>query len=111
MRSCEAGKDLGRDPFPSWPHSQEFFIEEEQAVLHKDLLSLENLSRNEIEGLLRLALDLKLRLTVGEKLSHLTGQRLVLLFYEPRNRTRVSFAQAAYLGGAEVISVTPTPAA
>lgn len=75
-------------------------------MLHKDLLSLENLSRNEIEGLLRLALDLKLRLTVGEKLSHLTGQRLVLLFYEPSTRTRVSFAQAAYLGGAEVISVT-----
>ncbi|NLG86819.1 MAG: aspartate carbamoyltransferase catalytic subunit [Firmicutes bacterium] len=74
-------------------------------MLHKDLLSLEDLSRSEIETLLKLSLDLKLRLKQGEKLTHLKGQRLVLLFYEPSTRTRVSFAQAAYLGGAEVISV------
>jgi aspartate carbamoyltransferase catalytic subunit len=74
-------------------------------VLHKDLLSLEDLSRSEIENLLKLSLDLKLRLKRGERLTHLAGERLVLMFYEPSTRTQVSFAQAAYLGGAEVISV------
>lgn len=75
-------------------------------MLHKDLLSLEDLSRSEIESILNLSLDLKLRLNRGERLTHLTGQRLVQLFYEPSTRTQVSFAQAAYLGGAQVITVS-----
>jgi aspartate carbamoyltransferase catalytic subunit len=74
-------------------------------VLHKDLLSLEELSRSEIENLLKLSLDLKIRLQRGERLTHLAGEKLVLMFYEPSTRTRVSFAQAAYLGGADVISI------
>ncbi|MGI6129561.1 MAG: aspartate carbamoyltransferase catalytic subunit [bacterium] len=74
-------------------------------MLHKDLLSLEELSRSEIENLLKLSLDLKIRLQRGERLTHLAGEKLVLMFYEPSTRTRVSFAQAAYLGGADVISI------
>ena len=74
-------------------------------MLQKDLLSVEDLTPTEIEALIRQALDLKTRIIMGEQFTHLARQRLVLLFYEHSTRTKVSFAQAAHLAGAQVITL------
>ncbi|NMA55033.1 MAG: aspartate carbamoyltransferase catalytic subunit [Firmicutes bacterium] len=74
-------------------------------MLHKDLLSLEDWSCTEIQHLIDFAFDLKVRLKMGERLTHLAGQKLVLLFYERSTRTKMSFIQAAHLGGAQAVTI------
>lgn len=58
----------------------------------KSLLSIEQLSREEIEGILRLATEQKTRRRSGVAASPvLAGQTWALLFSKPSTRTRVSF--------------------
>jgi ornithine carbamoyltransferase len=66
--------------------------------MKKDLISIKDLSRDEIDGLLELAQALKLDLSAYyEKLK---GKSLGLIFQKPSNRTRVSFEVGMYqLGG------------
>jgi len=74
--------------------------------IHKDLLGLEYLSKEDIELLLDTAesfreiLDRKIK-----KVPALRGKTVVNLFYEPSTRTRVSFEVAAKRLSADVINI------
>lgn len=73
----------------------------------KDLLGLEELSREEIELILSTAESFK-EVTTREikKVPALRGKTVVNLFYEPSTRTRVSFEVAAKRLSADVINIT-----
>jgi ornithine carbamoyltransferase len=66
----------------------------------RDLLTLADVTPDEIGQMLTLALDLKQRYKRGESMSLLAGKALVLLFSKPSLRTRASFEVGmAQLGG------------
>jgi ornithine carbamoyltransferase len=66
----------------------------------KDLLDVGTMPRDQVEGLLRLAVDLKAKQQRGLAHSLLPGKTLGLLFQKPSTRTRVSFeAGMNQLGG------------
>ena len=73
----------------------------------KDLLGLEDLSREEIELILTTAESFK-EVSTREikKVPALRGKTVVNLFYEPSTRTRVSFEVAAKRLSADVINIT-----
>jgi aspartate carbamoyltransferase catalytic subunit len=72
----------------------------------KDLLGLEDLSRQEIEFILETAESFK-EVSTREikKVPALRGKTVVNLFYEPSTRTRVSFEVAAKRLSADVINI------
>jgi len=72
----------------------------------KDLLGIEELSREEIEHILATADSFK-EVTTREikKVPVLRGKTVVNLFYEPSTRTRVSFELAAKRLSADVINI------
>lgn len=72
----------------------------------KDLLGLEELSRDELEHILTTAESFK-EVTTREikKVPALRGKTVVNLFYEPSTRTRVSFEIAAKRLSADVINI------
>ena len=74
--------------------------------LRKDLLGLEDLSREEIEMILTTAESFK-EVTTREikKVPALRGKTVVNLFYEPSTRTRISFEVAAKRLSADVINI------
>lgn len=74
--------------------------------LHKDLLGLEYLSREDVELLLDTADSFReiLDRTI-KKVPALRGKTVVNLFYEPSTRTRVSFEIAAKRLSADVINI------
>ncbi len=74
--------------------------------IRKDLLGLEDLSREEIELILSTAESFK-EVSTREikKVPALRGQTVVNLFYEPSTRTRVSFEVAAKRLSADVINI------
>lgn len=57
----------------------------------KDFLTLADYSKEEIEYLLHLALELKERQQNGERYTPLSGKTLAMIFEKPSTRTRVSF--------------------
>jgi ornithine carbamoyltransferase len=66
----------------------------------RHLLSLEDLSREDLTGLVRDALRLKTEIRREGPRPHLAGRSLVMIFDKPSTRTRVSFEVAMYqLGG------------
>ncbi|MFH0871959.1 MAG: ornithine carbamoyltransferase [bacterium] len=68
--------------------------------MKKDLLSIADLGRPEIEELLDLAEDLKARQKRGERYTPLLGKTLGMIFEKSSTRTRVSFEVGMYqLGG------------
>jgi len=72
----------------------------------KDLLGLEELSREEIEFILSTAESFKEVSTRDiKKVPALRGKTVVNLFYEPSTRTRVSFEVAAKRLSADVINI------
>ncbi len=72
----------------------------------KDLLGLEDLSREEIELILSTAESFKEVSTRDiKKVPALRGKTVVNLFYEPSTRTRVSFEVAAKRLSADVINI------
>ncbi len=77
------------------------------ALKTKDLLSLEYLSKEEIEHVLETAVPFKDLFTRSvKKVPTLRGKTVVLLFYEPSTRTRTSFELAAKRLSADVINIT-----
>ncbi len=76
------------------------------AWTRKDLLSLEDLSKEEIELILATAESFK-EVSTREikKVPALRGKTVVNLFYEPSTRTRVSFEIAAKRLSADVINI------
>jgi aspartate carbamoyltransferase catalytic subunit len=72
----------------------------------KDLLGLENLTREEIEFILSTAESFKeVSSREIKKVPALRGKTVVNLFYEPSTRTRVSFEVAAKRLSADVINI------
>ena len=66
----------------------------------KDLLSIHDLSVDEVEGILSLAAELKAMQTAGIEHKLLAGKTLGMIFEKPSTRTRVSFEVGMYqLGG------------
>ncbi|MGH9392319.1 MAG: ornithine carbamoyltransferase, partial [Vicinamibacteria bacterium] len=59
--------------------------------MNKDFLSIEDLTRGEIENLLDLAAEMKEDLKKGRRRETLAGKSLGLLFEKPSLRTRVTF--------------------
>lgn len=57
----------------------------------KDFLTLADYSKEEIEYLLHLALELKEKQQNGERYTPLSGKTLAMIFEKPSTRTRVSF--------------------
>ncbi len=71
--------------------------------MKKDLLSIADLNRREIEDLIEKAWRMKRK---GPS-PHLTGKTLALLFEKPSLRTRVSFEMAMYQLGGHSIYLSP----
>ena len=70
----------------------------------KDFISLADLGRNEIEALLDLADDLKMRQSKGIPHKLLDGKTLALIFEKPSLRTRLTFQVGIFqLGGQSVL--------
>ena len=68
--------------------------------MKRDLVSIRDLARQEIEGLFALTSDVKDRLTRDEPHPILRGRTLALIFEKPSLRTRVTFEVAmTHLGG------------
>ncbi len=73
---------------------------------NRDLLSIENLSREEIQEIFSRAFCFKESIDQGvKKNTVLQGKTIVNLFLEPSTRTRVAFEVAAKNLGAEVITI------
>src|ERR1700677_4819542 len=67
--------------------------------MSQNLLSIRPLDKNQIEDLLSLSADFKLRVIEGKPVPKLDKFVVGMLFFENSTRTRVSFEQAAhYLG-------------
>ncbi len=73
--------------------------------MKKDFLKLTDLTRDEITGLLRRAIDLKAGKDAG--LCQLMGKNIGLFFEKPSTRTRVSFEAGIYQLGGNAICMTP----
>ncbi len=72
-----------------------------------DLLDLENLSKEEIELILNTAKSFKEVLTREvKKVPALRGKTVVMLFFEPSTRTRISFELAAKRLSADTLNVS-----
>jgi len=75
----------------------------------KHLLSIEQLSREEIATILRDTADLKKNRASNSK-KPLVGQTWALIFSKPSTRTRVSFEVGIQeLGGTSIYLMPPTP--
>jgi aspartate carbamoyltransferase catalytic subunit len=70
----------------------------------RDLLSIEDLSKAEIEMILAQAARLEEQCQEQPKLNLLSGRILATMFYEPSTRTRLSFESAMHRLGGDVIS-------
>ncbi|MFH1777819.1 MAG: aspartate carbamoyltransferase catalytic subunit [Candidatus Omnitrophota bacterium] len=74
----------------------------------KDLLGLEELSKEEIELILNTAASFReISLRPIKKVPALRGKTIVLLFFEPSTRTRTSFELAAKRLSADTITISP----
>ncbi len=73
----------------------------------RDLLSFEAWSREELEAILRLAVDLKRKQKRGIRHRHLAGRGLAMLFEKPSLRTRVTFELGMLQLGGYVVFLSP----
>ncbi len=78
-----------------------------QAWTRKDLITIEDLSREELEAIFSMAAAFKETLTRSQKkLPSLRGKTIVNLFLEPSTRTRVAFEIASKRLSADVVTIT-----
>lgn len=78
------------------------------ALKGSDLLSLQDMSREDIESILTTARSLKEILSRPiKKVPTLRGQVVCTLFYEASTRTKASFEMAARYMSADIVSVAP----
>src|SRR4029453_16010517 len=77
-------------------------------LINRDLISISDLSKDEVQAVLDHAADFEQRLARGERaqVGRLLEHRLlVTVFYEPSTRTRLSFESAMNRLGGRVLSV------
>lgn len=72
---------------------------------HRHLLDVDQLTREELEACLDLAVEMRERRLRRETLDLLSGEVVGLAFCEPSTRTRVSFELAAEALGAQVVEL------
>jgi len=71
-----------------------------KALKGKDFISLMDYSKEELETILEVAMDLKRKVAVGEPHNYLKNKTLAMIFANPSTRTRTSFEAAmTQLGG------------
>ena len=70
----------------------------------RSVIDITDLSRGEVEGLIKTAEDIMAH--PGEYSESCKGKTLATLFFEPSTRTRLSFESAMYSLGGNVLSVT-----
>jgi len=68
----------------------------------RDIISIRDLSKKEINHILNVAEDMEKRM--GQKLDLLSGKILACLFFEPSTRTRLSFETAMERMGGDVVA-------
>lgn len=74
--------------------------------MKRDLLSIRDLSAEEIHGLVSKAAQMKRDLAEGKLRKSLAGKIVGLIFVKPSTRTRVSFEAAVYRLGGQAIFMT-----
>jgi aspartate carbamoyltransferase catalytic subunit len=74
-------------------------------LIGRDVVSISDLSKDEIRAILDQAARFEKQLSEGQRLSLLNGRVLATVFYEPSTRTRLSFESAMHRLGGAVISV------
>ena len=80
------------------------------AFKHKDLLSLRDVEREEIEMILSTAASMRQLLdSPTKKTAHLQGKSIVTLFYENSTRTRMSFELASKYMSAAAANISSVP--
>jgi len=72
---------------------------------HKDLISIHDLSKEEIQEMLNLAKFLKTKAKKGQTPQLLKGKTLAMIFDKPSNRTKVSFEVGMWQLGGLAISL------
>ncbi|MGI0026994.1 MAG: ornithine carbamoyltransferase [Nitrosopumilaceae archaeon] len=72
----------------------------------KDLLTLNELSKNELSGIINDAIKLKKDLKVGICKPFLKNKTLAMIFQKPSTRTRVSFETGMFQLGGHALSLT-----
>ncbi len=78
-------------------------------LLHKDLLGMQQLTKEEIESILKTAANMKKVLRSGnKKTAYLQGKTVITLFYENSTRTRMSFELAGKYLGAQTANISTT---
>ena len=80
----------------------------DRAAMKRDLLTIMDLSVEEIDSLLQRAILLKEQMQTNKLQSNLRGKTLALLFDKPSTRTRVSFEVAMYQLGGQVLYLSST---
>jgi ornithine carbamoyltransferase len=75
---------------------------------NRSLLTLKDLTPDEIKLLLKLAAELKAAKQAGLEQRRLTGKNIALIFEKPSTRTRIGFEVAAYDQGAHVTYLGPS---
>lgn len=76
-------------------------------MVRKDLLGLKDLSQDEINEILEVAVQMRKILDQNvKKTPHLAGKSVATLFYENSTRTRTSFETAAKIMGANTTSIS-----
>ncbi len=78
-----------------------------KALKHKDIISIFDLSGEEIHGIMSLTATLKGRLKEKELFSPLAGKTLAMIFEKPSLRTRVTFETGMTQLGGHAIFLTP----
>lgn len=79
------------------------------SLAKKDIISMRDFSRNEIDLILKKAEELE-PFARGRKTGKLEGKILAMLFYEPSTRTRLSFETAMKRLGGDAIDMVSTEA-
>lgn len=74
-------------------------------LVGRDVVSISDLSKDEIRAVLDQAARFEKQLSEGQRLTLLNGRILATVFYEPSTRTRLSFESAMHRLGGAVISV------
>lgn len=64
--------------------------------MERNLLGIRHLDKDQIQGLIELAADFKLRILESKPVPSLSNKVVGMLFFENSTRTRVSFEQAAH---------------
>ena len=74
--------------------------------MHRNLLSVNDISRSDIENILRLSKEMEQN--PDKYLSTLSGKSLAIAFFEPSTRTRIGFSLAMQKLGGHIVEISET---